>query len=90
MRIRIVDCNTKEYWLYNISWDVIKNNLTSYERLYIMDDEWLDTLAIEMAVKQFFGNNCVFSRDTNIRSYICGNIKQNKRILRPVYIFFEP
>lgn len=89
MRIRIIDCDTHESWLYNVSWDVVKKNLSSYERLHIMDDELLDDLAIDMAVKQFFGEECNFLRDTNIRSYIYGNIKKKRRNIRPVYIFFE-
>lgn len=90
MRIRIVDANTKEHWLYNVYWDRVKDSLPAYERLYIMDDEFLDKIAIEMAIKSFFGEKSIFTRDTSIRSYIYGKIKENKRVLRAVFIFFEP
>ena len=89
MRIRIIDCNTKETWLYNIRWDRVKENFTAYERLYIMDDEWLDKKAIEMAIHHFFGTQSIFHRDKNFRSYIYGKIEETKRCFRPVFIFFE-
>jgi hypothetical protein len=89
MRIRIIDCNTKETWLYNIRWDKVKENFTSYERLYIMDDELLDKTAINMAIHQFFGSDSIFYRDKNIRSYIFGKIKESEHHFRPVFIFFE-
>ena len=89
MRIRMIDADTQERWLYNVQWEVVKKTLPSYERLYIMDDDYLDKIAIDLAVTCFFGNKCSFQRDTNIRDYIYGNITSNKRILRHVFIFFE-
>ncbi len=90
MRIRIIDCNTKETWLYNVRWDKVKETFEPYERLYIMDDDWLDKRAIELAIHQFFGSHCIFHRDKHIRSYIYGKIEENKHTFRPVFIFFEP
>ena len=67
----------------------MKENFTAYERLYIMDDEWLDKKAIEMAIHHFFGSHSIFYRDKNIRSYIFGKIKEKEHCFRPVFIFFE-
>ena len=89
MRIRIIDANTREYWLYNVRWDKVKETLEAYERLYIMDDEFLDKTAINMAIRQFFGSGSIFYRDKNIRSYIFGKIKESEHQFRPVFIFFE-
>jgi hypothetical protein len=90
MRIRIIDADTKETWLYNVQWDRVKETLEAYERLYIMDDELLDKTAIDMAIHQFFGSHSIFYRDKNIRSYIFGKIKEDGHTFRPVFIFFEP
>ena len=89
MRIRMIDADTQERWLYNVQWDIVKNSLHSYERLYIMDDDYLDVVAIDLAVKRFFGANCLFERNINIHDYIYGDIISNKQILRHVFIFFE-
>ena len=90
MRIRIIDCDTKETWLYNVCWDKVKETFDAYERLYIMDDELLDKRAIDLAIHNYFGSQAIFHRDKNFRSYIYGKIEEDKRHFRPVFIFFEP
>ena len=89
MRIRIIDADTNEVWLYNVKWDVVENSLKAYERIYMMDNDFLDRRAIDLAIHKFFGNDSTFYRDRNIRSYIFGKIKEAKRSYRHVFIFFE-
>lgn len=89
MRIRMIDCDTKETWLYNVYWDSVKKNLRSYERLYIMDDELLDSMAIQMAVEQHFGKEFIFQRNTEIHDYICGKIKHNNSCFKDILVFYE-
>lgn len=89
MRLKILDADTREMLIYNIYWDRIRRTLSAYEKLYIMDDDVLDSLAIESAVKYFFGNDYFFQRDTNIRDYIYGYISNKNGVIRNVFIFFE-
>lgn len=89
MRIRITDCDSKETWLYNIIWDKVRSNITSYEYIHMYDETLLDNVAIEMAVHKFFGNDAIFCRDMSIRDYIYGTIKKNNKKIRHVFIFFE-
>lgn len=89
MRIRIVDADTQETWLYNVQWNLVRKSVLPHERLYIMDDAFLDKIAIDMAVRQFFGTESTFWRDTSIRDYICGEIVTNTGSLRTIYAFFE-
>ena len=53
------------------------------------DETLLDTVAIEMAVHKFFGNDAIFCRDMSIRDYIYGVIRKNNKKIRNVFIFFE-
>lgn len=89
MRIRIIDGDTKENWLYNIVWDNVRNNITPYEYIHMYDDTLMDLVAIEMAVRQIFGEDSKFYRDMSIRDYIYGKIKGNKKEIKNVFIFFE-
>ena len=89
MRLKILDADTKEMLIYNIYWDNIKQMLSAYEKLYIVDDDFLDSLAIESAVKYFYGNDYFFHRDNHIRDYIYGFIKNKNGVISNVFIFFE-
>lgn len=90
MQIRITDLdNRKKKWLYEVDWLEVRNTIQPYEAIYLMDDDYLDVLAIDICVKSFFGKNAEFSRYHQITDYRCGKIRRNgKDIVDNVLIEF--
>ena len=58
---------------------MVLSNMKSYEILYFYDETLYNIVAIDIAVKNIFGVNTSFSRDTSIHDYICGTLKKHKK-----------
>lgn len=73
-------------WTYNVTEDQIVYNIKSYE-IFDYDELLKNIIAIDIAIKNIFGEDTIFIRDMSIRNYIIGNVyKENNIFYKDIVI----